>query len=223
MTPDGQFQWNWWVNLFIGLSTFSAVVVALFHDALRHYLLPPKLRICLNDYPSSTTNATVTGNNPLEGPIATSSLWFHVKVTNERRYISAAAVQLMLIRVEEPDASGAFSTVWIGEVPLFWQHRSSTEQTLGPPKNADLISCTKRAFYEDTPFLRIQTVFMPNELSKVAIRGTKVHMRLMIQARSLQVDSNPLLIELAWDGTWSDDLNEMARRLIVKEISASTV
>lgn len=223
MSPDGQFQWNWWLNLFTGLSTFGAVVVALFHDTLRHYLLPPRLHIRLDGYPSSTTSTSVIGPDPLEDPIETQSLWFHVKVSNERRYISATAVQLMLLRVDEPDAAGVFSTVWLGEVPLYWQHRASTEQTLGFPMNADLISCTKRAFLEKTPFLRIQTVLLPNELSRIAIRGTKVHMRLMVQARSLQVDSDPLLIEVAWDGTWSDDLNQMARRLVVKEISATNV
>ena len=229
MSPDDQFQWNWWLNFaiflatfFTGIATFGAVLVALFHDWLRHNLLPPKLCISLSGYPHSTTMTQVHGNDPLREPIVTESLWFHVEVSNERRFARAEAVQLMLVRVEEPDSSGVFSTVWIGEVPLTWQHmyafNTTTERVLGHPIRSDLISCTKQAFHESTPFLRINTIFTPNELAKYAVRAGQLRMRLTIQARSLEVDSDPMLIEIAWDGTWSDDLNDMARRLVVKKI-----
>lgn len=38
------------------------------------------------------------------------------------------------------------------------------------------------------------------------------------QARGINVDSNIIKIEIAWDGQWNDDTSKMKNHMVVKEI-----
>lgn len=57
-----------------------------------------------------------------------------------------------------------------------------------------------------------------NPVALDARRREPCHMTLTLQARGLLTDSNLLRVEIAYDGKWSDDTDEMARHTVVKAV-----
>jgi len=48
-------------------------------------------------------------------------------------------------------------------------------------------------------------------------------MRVEVIATADNAESNPLLIEISWDGQWSDDTIQMSKHLVIKEVSTIDV
>ena len=48
-------------------------------------------------------------------------------------------------------------------------------------------------------------------------------MRVEVIAAADNTESHPLLIDIAWDGQWSDDTVPMSKHLVVKEVAAIDV
>jgi len=145
------------------------------------------------------------------------SRWYHVLVENHRRLISPATqVQVFLMRLEEPDAAGENKLIWSGTaVPLSWENQPiyPTNRTLGHPINCNLCNVVKDKWIELTPLVQ--------PLGLEVRRRSACHFTVTLQARSVETDSNLLQIEIAWDGKWADDSDEMARHLVVKARPAS--
>ena len=88
---------------------------------------------------------------PPGGARETLSRWFHVKVENRRRkFVTATEVRLWMIELKIPNAAGAWTTDWIGELPFVWKDQIVKLPTLsmGQPDKADLCCVIKD--YQDT-------------------------------------------------------------------------
>ena len=214
--PLWQFWLNWGVQLVVALATFGAVAVALFGEAFRGKYFPPVLKLEL---------ARETGEQTkLKTPFQTygnvkhlvqDAQYFHVKVSNSRRWSQATQVDVVLLGVERPDAHGIFGMVWAGDVPLGWRHQQApAPRTVGPTAFADLCSVVKGGGF------RLHPVVAPNNL-QVHHSGA-VRMILHLQARSNEVDSNFLAVEVDWDGKWSDSKSEMVNHIKVREAVGTT-
>jgi hypothetical protein len=209
---ETQFWLDWWIKLASALFTFAAVVVALFGPWLRHKLTPSRLRIKLAspDGHFSPAHIQVGGKTEI-----TNSRWYHIRVENERsRWSPVTQVQVFLMRVEERNAGEDYNEVWSGEIALKWRHMPPEVggRTVGHSIESDLISVFQIGTLMGHP------VLMPHPLAKYLHRDGKCRMKLILQARGLEADSNVLAVEVAWDGAWEDGTQEMARHMVVKEV-----
>jgi hypothetical protein len=57
-----EFWWNWFVQLAIAIGTIGAVIVALFGNRFRAFLLPPRLKLSLLARISHTTECIGVAN-----------------------------------------------------------------------------------------------------------------------------------------------------------------
>ena len=58
---------------------------------------------------------------------------------------------------------------------------------------------------------------MPNNVDSKVIANQKI--RVQAIAVSDETESNPLTVEITWDGTWTEDAKEMRKHMVVKEIN----
>lgn len=218
MNAEDQFWWNWGVQALLAAGTFLAVVVALFGDRLRYLLQPPKLRLELVTPAGECVPVGVKSPN---GEVRqTYARYYHLKVLNERRWSSATDAQVFLTSIEEPDAVGENRLVWAGEVPFKWQHaeiRGIQPRSLGSAQIVDLCNVVQSNEMGLGKWVELDLLFTPSGIENPRRNGFKLV--LGIQAKSKEVDSNVLRLEIAWDGKWADGNDEMKRHLVVQRIA----
>lgn len=195
-----------WTQIAGAVGTLAAVIVALFGRQLRALLVPPRLDLRLENPRGVEAGENIRdGNQCVEIP----SRYFHLRVSNPRRWSPITAVRVFLIGAERRDESGNPST-WRGEVPLNWRFPNHMPPAIdiGFPRDCDLCSAS-----EDGK-LRLKQAIEWGLPGDFAICSPPVHLTLTLQARGLEADSRPLRIEIEWDGTWPAD-----RALVIREVS----
>ena len=189
------------------IATFAAVVVALFGDWLRGRLFRPKLVLSLKDI--SGTYTPIEATKPGGETLKRMSRWYHVVVSNQRRLSPATDVQVLLLRVEEPDGLNQFAVKWNGELPLPWRQGSLYPmlRSVTYPIEADLF------YVLENEYMELCTV-----IQAFALQNRKkppVKLRLTLQAKSSEVDSNLLHVTLGWNGNWVEDQIQMQSHLTI--------
>lgn len=214
MTPDTQFWWNWWISAAVAFGTFAAVFVALFRD-FRSKFFPPRLTLKLAVPEGEKAKVRLTwleqGEPKERGEDAR---YYHIRVSNDRRQLSPAkAVQVFLIRMEEPGPDGELQVKWIGDIPMRWRNQEffPLTRTIGPPYDSDLCCVVKGKWLELLPLIA------PYNLD--VKRTQKSLFVLSLQARANETDSAILRVQISWDGGWEDGDLEMKNHLKVKVIS----
>jgi hypothetical protein len=184
-------------------------------------LAPPKLRISLRSTGSEEIDTGVQNPNEPATPILTKSRWFHIRVTNARKWADAADVQVFLTRIEKPNAADLFTAIWIGEVPLKWRFMTAANpaptRAIGHDAEADLVALLKRGATTLQPFLQLQPLYISSSLPVHHVGQSKL--RLILLARgSRRAVSNPLVIEIAWDGQWPEKGEDPTQHIVVREV-----
>lgn len=206
----------------IALGTIGAVVVALFGQAFRAKFFPPVLTLRVLDTDGHKTKAWIVP--PPESPIEMSmarpgrevnARYYHVAVTNDRRWSPGHQVQVVLLKLEEARPDGGFATTWIGDLPLNWRHREAfpSSRSVGPEAVADLCSII------EGKWLELETAVKPTNLNFRHREATDLV--LTIQARSNEGDSYPTRVRISWDGRWSTDTLEMRQHLVLSVLENS--
>jgi len=140
-------------------------------------------------------------------------------VENGRRWSKATQVQIFLTAVQEQDVAGVFKAIWLGEIPLKWRHMSSLNpdpvRVVGYPAEADLVALFQRAATLTQPLLQLQPLIAPSPLDVHRIKECKL--RVILQARGMEADSNFLTVEIAWDGKWADKADAQMS-MVVREV-----
>jgi hypothetical protein len=212
-----QFWLKWGVQLAAAVATFAAVLVALFGQAFRAKFFPPQLAVSLVDSQGERTKVKLTWvENGVQKDRSEDARYYHLAVSNRRRWSPANQVQVVLLTVAEPGADGRFVTVWTGDIPLGWRHQQvlSGARTVGPTGHVDLCSVVR------TKWLQLHPLVAPFNLE--VIRRNSANLILRVQARSNEADSEILSVRVSWDGQWEDGATEMQRHLIVRVVSNET-
>jgi hypothetical protein len=209
VTSDQQFWWNWWVNFGIALATLAAVLVALFGQKWQARLLPPRLKLTLGRKEGEKTQLRNQGDGALVDDVR----YYYLRVSNERRWSPAEGVQVYLSRIEEPDASGDLQVVWVGDIPIRWRDQEFVPllRTIGSAADCDLCRVGKTSGFALMPLI------VPHNLN--AHRNKPFKLVASLQARSNQVDSEIMRIQISWDGLWEDGDVEMLRHQVINELS----
>lgn len=115
--------------------------------------------------------------------------------------------------MEEPDAAGEFKVMWLGEIPIRWRNQEIKPlvRTIGHAEDCDLCSVVKDKWLELHPLI--------SPFALDTRRKSACQLIVTLQARGVEADSNLLRVKIAWDGKWSDDAEEMAHSMVVKEVS----
>lgn len=206
-TDPSTFWWNWLVQLATAIGTIGAVLVALFGQAFRARFFPPKLSLRLNSADGELTTRVQDGRSERVR-------YYHLRVSNTRRWSPAHGVHIALLQLEQPGPNGALQVIWQGDIPLGWRHQSlfPLARTIGPDANADLCSVSEGRR------LRLHPLIAPFNLDLE--RTGPSQLALTLQARGDEVDSPALRIRVAWDGNWNAGAKEMRRHLAVEELAA---
>lgn len=214
MKADSQFWWNWWVSLGVAIATTSVAAIALFGDWFRARILPPKLKLSLKNTAGEKT--IVRSQRQTEEGLQewmADARYYHVRVSNQRRWPSANQVQIYLIRIEEPGPDGELQITWTGELPIEWTHQAiyPVARTIGAAASCDLCSVVK------DNWIRLHPLLSPHNLTVKWPGPTQLTVSL--QARGNEGESAISRFHIAWDGKWADGDSEMTRHLIVKDIT----
>jgi hypothetical protein len=201
-------------------ATLLAVLVALFPLFVAK-LFPPKLSLRVADVEGEMGTIELTSQvNGVVKKERTGCRYYHVWVSNSRRWSSAHEVQVALLRVEEPGVNGDLQTIWSGgPLPIEWQHQPAfpTARTIGPAAKVDLCSVVKGSLGKGR-FMALHPMITPFNLE---VQKTQACVRVLtLQARGTQGDSALLRVKISWDGGWHDEDKEMRRHMAVDTLDA---
>ncbi len=211
MTPDIQFWWNWWVSVAVAIGTIATVIVALFGQGFRSKFFPPQLvlKLAVTEGEKARVRlAWLDQGEPKER--WEDARYYHLRVSNERRWSPANNVQVFLIRMEEQGPDSELQITWSGEVPMRWrlQEVFPPARTIGPAADCDLCSVVKGKWLELLPLVAPYNMDVKRRQKSLVV--------LSLQARGNEADSPILRVQISWDGGWEDGAQEMKRHLVVK-------
>jgi hypothetical protein len=210
-------HWGTYADWAVAGGTFSAVLVALFGRWIRKRFFPPKLEIALSQESGQRTQFLI--GSPDGSSRTEDAVYYHIVVSNKNRRAIAHDVRVFMEKLETLDASQRYQPTWVSPVPIRWElHAPHTEtRKLGPPWRADLCSVVKDKWLELHPFVDIfglKARWRKEEVSP----ERPIRIRVSVQARSLETDSNLLLLEITWDGVWEEDSQKMAGHFSVHPV-----
>lgn len=216
MDADSQFWWNWWVRLAAAIATTLAVLVALFGDWVRSRLFQPKLKLELRN-PSGEKTKIRWNEQTQQGlkEMMAEVRYYHVRVSNQRRWPSATQVQVYLMLVEEPGPDSKPQITWSGDLPIQWVHQAINplSRTIGAAYSCDLCSVVK------DKYVQLHLLVSPHNLP--VQRPGPMQLILSLQARGNEGVSAISRFQIAWDGKWADGDHEMMRHFVVRDITGT--
>lgn len=189
-----------WISLFTGISTFLAVVVALFGNDIRALWHEPKLNIAVKD----------TAERNQAGGIE-ETWYYHLEITNLRKAIAYNTV-VVLTRIEEP-WHGEMRPIWHGETPLSWMYGiefGSLYKTIGPKQYCDVIAIGEKSGAYLKTFNRPYNMAGPWK--------SAINIIITVQVKSDQYTTTESKFSINWDGKWEYDEKEMAQHLSIKAL-----
>jgi hypothetical protein len=209
--PAG-FWPNLAVQIFVAVGTVGAVVVALFGGMVRSRFLRLELSIDKVEGVPARVALQYSGDMGGMQTRLENARFYHIRVSNRRRWLKAHEVRVLLLQIEEPGPNGVPQVRWSGESPVVWENQQlyPVGRTIGASARADMCSIVKGKW------LQLHPMIPP--LNMEWQRTKACDLTLTFQARSDDGDSPPLRVRVAWDGEWSDGAREMRQHLTVESV-----
>jgi len=199
---------QFWIQTGIQIATVIATLllgaIAIWGDSIKEKLLGPKLQLSLFDPEGDRINLR-------DG---TNARYYHLRVTNTHRLAQAHNVRVVVTKIVGPSADGSIPDETLsGPVQLTWQHGHSMPQypTVGPSINCDLGCLLKDKGFS------LSLLFVPNNVNPQVPSNQKMQIEAI--AVSDETESNPITVEIIWDGVWTEDAKEMRKHMVVSEIN----
>ena|ERR1700733_2607882 len=186
------------------VASLFVAVLAIWGEPIRRRFVGAKLRLRLLDPNGEPIDVAA-------GP----ARYYHVVVSNLRPHAIATNAHVVMTKVKRATAQGQYpdTTLMHGlsaPLPLIRQHqdRLGARATIGPDANFDLVAVVK------TKGAAIQLQFVPNNLDRSIQANTRTAIELVAVCDQMQ--SDPLCVEIVWDGQFSLDTPTMAQHFLVK-------
>jgi len=186
----------------LAMATIGLAAVALWGHIIRARWFGPKLRIALQ-------NAKGEASEFSDGVM---SRYYHLRVRNKRRAAPAHNVRVVVKALYRPRADDTMiSAPLSGPVQLAWQFQGSKPQfqTIGAESICDL------GYIRQGEDFRLSALYHSISFNTILPAGQRMTVSLVALAD--EVESNQLDLQIAWDGTWSPDAEEMSTHLVVKQ------
>lgn len=192
-------------NWLVGIGTLAVAVLAIWGDWFRSILAPPKLNFCLYNIQGTVTNIT-------EGPRV---IYYHLKVINSRPWFLVKNCQVRLVGISFRGPDGRFKPLGNPVPPTFvWS-----------PAGIALASAniSKEQIFDFGRVVEGSQIFAPvlyfypnNFEGRIAPNQTA---RYILEAVADNVmKTTRIVIEVAWNGVWTDNLDVMSRHLTIREV-----
>ncbi len=198
-----------WSLVFQGLmalGTFAVAILAIWGPWIRSKLAPPKLTLLPHNIRGIVTKFT-------DGPRV---IYYQLKVRNLRPWATARNCRVLLRRIERRGPDQVFRALPEAVPPQFvW---SPAPQT--PP----LITLTKEEYLdfgrltEDASHFEPVLSWYPNNFQGFVGPNQAVRYSLEVVADAFS-QKHFNVFEIAWNGQWSDNLDEMSQNLTIREIT----
>ncbi|HCR86302.1 MAG TPA: hypothetical protein DIV86_06450 [Alphaproteobacteria bacterium] len=192
-------------DILTALGTVGSCIIALFFDKFKNKFFPPKLELEIDNIYGELTEK----NFPA---VQIPSRYYHLKVTNKRRWVTAKNVQIILRSVEKKGVNGNWIEHWRGDIPFMWRHENIRPVSLnvGPSYTCDLCDITKNRG------LTFHLKTIPNNFVCTEMHGEQ-HYKLLIEAISDEKTSKTYEYIIDWDGLWEDGEKEMSKHFSIKQ------
>lgn len=201
-------DWNLVIQAFIGIGTIAVAVLAIWGNWFKYRLTPPKLQIVPQNLRGELTQ--------LIGPgFKNRVIYYHLKVINSRHWSTAKNCQVQLIEIRKKLANQEFQKIPLNAYPSFrWSPAELTGLSIDISHEQifDFGRITEHGNYFE-PVLSIYA----NNFGGFVEATNVIRYTLKIVAEGY-VSSKTKIFEVAWNGQWSDNLDEMSRNLTIREI-----
>lgn len=201
------------IDVFTAVGTVTVAIMAIWGERVRAWLAPPKLRIELHTPSGSPTRLTIPGTLTPGGGIR--SMYYHLKVVNQRSWLTANNCRVLLKAISRRGPDGSFLKVHMPVPAQFvWANEGDTTSR---------VSVTKESILDFGSLSEGATAFMPllhvyaNNLNAAVAKNEAVRYHLEIDASNF-VSPRHQTFEVAWDGGWSFEPEQMQHHLTVREI-----
>jgi hypothetical protein len=194
---------------FTAIGTVAVAIMAIWGDAIRSRVAGPRLTITLR--PRGDANPRNDG---------TRSIYHHVIVENNHGWSAAEAVRVLVVDIAKRGPDGSFfPQPPITPLQLSWAFPQFQEILPTIPSSGPARTCDLGYLDEGSQRFRLSTYIFPNNFPGAIIAGEAIRVVLIAAAQNGQ--SRRLHVEISWDGKWSNDLDEMQRHLVVKEVPSA--
>jgi hypothetical protein len=192
-------------NWLVAIGTLTAVVVAIWGEFLRSKLAPPKLRFVLHNTRGTVTRIT-------QGPRV---IYYHLKIVNSRPWFLAKNCQVRLIDISQRGPDNNFRPVPNPVPPTFvWSPAGFVPVATNISKEQifDFGRVTEGG-QEFEPVLH----FYPNNFQGRIGANQAIRYALEVVGDNVSKVA-ALVLEVAWNGQWTDNLDIMSRNLTIQEV-----
>ena len=201
-----KIDWNLIMQIFSAIGSMLVVIIAIWGDWIRTKLVPPKLRIIASNTKGELTTFSPTGVRVI---------YYHFKVINSRPWSIARNCRVLLKAVSKELPNGEFQNQPLNTTPSFiWTPAEITPQAINLVKeHAFDFGCVSEDFGVFRPVLNI----IPNNFQGQVGRNQKIRFSMQASADNFITEINQVF-EVAWNGVWTDNLDNMMSNLTIREI-----
>jgi len=206
----GESDMSKWVliisEILIAISTTTVIILAIWGDWVRSKLAPPKLRIQPHSLRGTVTRFT-------NGPRV---IYYHLKLVNLRSWILVKNCRVLLRSMYRRGPNQQFAPIPLSVPPQFvWAPAGIT-----PP----VITLSKEQVMDFGRLVENESCFKPvlysyaNNFQGFIQANEAVRYCLEIIADGY-TSKRYHVFEVAWNGKWSDNLDQMSQNLTIQEIT----
>lgn len=192
-------------QIIAAIGTVLVAALAIWGDKVRSLVAGPKIRIQLRE---GRGNLTTRANG-------VRTVYYHISVTNGRTWSPARNLVVRLTNIETMAADGRFQPErLVHSLQFTWANPQFHE--ISPTVTSSDI-CDFGFIDEGSDGFVPSMYVMPNDFSGVVRTGESKRFTIVATADNYH-SKTPLILEVAWDGTWTADTERLMRHLVVREV-----
>jgi hypothetical protein len=197
---------NFLIQLSMAVGTIAVAVMAIWGDYIRSKLAPPKLIIQPHNLRGTVTRFT-------GGPRV---IYYHLKLVNLRPWLTAKNCRVLLRAIHRRGPNHQFGQIPLPVPPQYvWAPAGFTPAVTEITKDQIL---DFGSLIEGETLFKPVLYFYPNDFQGFIEAHEAVRYSLEIIAQGYTAKRYQVF-EVAWDGTWSDNLDQMSQSLTIREVS----
>ena len=192
-------------QIIAAIGTVIVAALAIWGDKVRSIVAGPKIRIRLRE---ARGNLTTRANG-------TRTVYYHIAVTNARTWSPARNLIVRLIKIETMAADRRFQPERLVHSLQFTWANPQFHEISPTVTSSDM--CDFGFIDEGSEGFVPSMYVMPNDFEGI-VQAEETR-RFTIDATADNYHSKtPLVLEVAWDGTWTADTEQLMRHLVIREI-----
>jgi|SRR5215472_2843483 len=193
-------------SVFTAIGTVAVAILAIWGDQIKDRLLGPRLGLSL---------VSAKGDLTLRGD-GSKVYYYHLRVTNQKGRNAARGTRVVMQAFARRAPSGRFViSPLVYPLQLVWTpfEPGETERLV-----TDESFCDLGYVGEFEKIFRLAAIATPNNFSGSVEKDACVRYELVAIGQNV-LSRKPVVLEVSWDGQWTENQEEMQRHLVIREIS----